>query len=247
MHKNKERVKKLHIGSRKRMLVAGTLAIFFATVLMMSMLQMDSMNSEAKGGAISGSNSDGDAFWKGISVPRDLVITQTVTVKDANLSETKTFSHYDAAASYGCEVTNGNAHTTSVSRSFAVEGKFQPTITTTVNNNYNKTGSSNTWYDYAGAERYFYTLDCRNKGAYTYYYVYTDQSYSTSTTMGMKLFKYYLDNYQGSNETSSADMMITTKEDWGRILVPVLEACAENYGWKSIQEAQLVCMRTVCL
>lgn len=220
MKKNTERKRKFH----KRYFI-GVLSIFFALGLIAAMLSPGTMESYALGGVITGSNSDNDTFWQGISVPNNLVLSQNITVSGQICSGVSYEENY-SKTSGGYD---GDSYTKTFTISFPRGGVFSPSITAKLNNSHSVSGKDATWSDYAGDERYFDYVSYPSRGAVTYYKVYTGEG---SSNMGEILLNYYKQNYiPPSGEKRSENMMLTTEEKVGRVFISIAENCANANGW----------------
>ena len=209
---------KLNKKSKKHLRYAGSLILL---VFILSMLPLGSMESLALNGTITGSSSEGDTFWRGIASPTNLEISQNVTVTDDAVNLNQVYQ-YDASGA------DQDHHHQTINVKFAREGKFQPTISVEELNSHSATGSENLWKDYVNSDKYFSYVYLLSKGAITYYKVYTDDS---TSRMGDVLLAYYRTNFNPASYKKSEHMMITTQENYGRILNPVVEACAKANGW----------------
>ena len=235
MLKNKNRMKKFHNGSIMRKLVMGTLALFFATLLVMSMLKFGVVSSQAKGGAITRD----DGFWSTTQaiLPDDFVIKHKVTVMDQSIG-TKVLENTDPEKTY----ENETVHTINVSIPFARERVFQPTISSEAVSNYSLNEEKAWKYSKEkpevvidgcdekeiSTERKFTELDINSWGTTTYYKVYTSNSSNNTKSMGRVLFEYYSENYK---DTKSSEMMLTTTDSCGLAFNTMIQECAAENGW----------------
>ncbi len=226
MRKNTERKRKFH----KRYSI-GILSLFLAVGLFFAILSIGEMQSHALSGVITGSSSDGDAFWNGISVPNDLLLSQNLTVSGQICSGVSYSEDYKKTSSG----YYGDSHTKTFNISFPRGGVFSPSISVkTVISRMNSsqdlgTGQSNAWNDYVGTERYFSYLNYPSRNTVTYYKVYTGEG---SSNMGDILLNYYKQNYTApSGQKRSEKMMLTTEEQYGRVFSSLAENCATANGW----------------
>ena len=83
MRKNTENQEKLHKKSRMQLYFAGVSLLTLVLIGIISMLPGRGMETLALGGTVTGSASDNDEFWQGISVPRNLEISQRIAVQDS--------------------------------------------------------------------------------------------------------------------------------------------------------------------
>ena len=234
MHKMKEWMEKLHNGSVKRNLVAGTLALFFATLLVMSMFELGIIKVDARGGALTWVK---EYFWDqtGTLLPDDFYLKQKVTVLESHLG-TKTLENSSMGTEQG-------AQEMTISLDFQREGVFQPAISAAVEKNYSTddTWSSSLEQDEIidngcdGKEtisktRKFTSLTASEKPIHTYYKVYTDSNSGSVQPMGKILLEYYKSYYSDTGKKSTV-MMITDVDKYGLAFNSVLEACAKQNGW----------------
>lgn len=213
---------KLNKKSKKHLRRAGSLITMILLMFVLSMLPFGSMETFALKGAVTGSSSEGDTFWRGIASPTNLVIAQNVTVTDENVQLEREYEYHTVDSLNDHQETN-------LEVDFSREGKFQPTISVTTHNSHEAIGAENLWKDYTNAEKYFSYIYLLSKGEMTYYKAYTDD---TTAKMGDVLLAYYKLNFNPATYKRSEHMMITTQENYGRILNPIVEACAKENGWE---------------
>lgn len=237
MLKKKERMKKLHNVSAMRKLVAGTLALFFAALIGMSIFQVGFHAAWAKGGAFT--RDDSFLQQHTIYLPDGLVLKHKVTVNDASLGE-KILENGSPENDY----KNETVHSYTVRRSFAREGVFAPEIISSVEKNYDTAAKwissiepveyqevqsgCNTYKEAISKDRKFSYLNVSKKSDYTYYRVCFDGDTDSTRPMGEIFFEYYLSNYPGDK---SAEMVAVTAESLGCAINGTLEKCAAQYGW----------------
>ena len=207
--------------SKKYLRYAGLLISIIICMLTLSMLPFGSMESLALKGTVTGSSSEGDTFWRGIASPTDLVISQKVMITDeeTNLNETYQYHAGSSEDDHKQKVLNID---------FSRESQFKPLITVSTENSHSATGNKNIWKDFVDAEKYFGYVYLYSKGPTTYYKVYTDD---TTSKMGDVLLSYYRFNFNPASYKKSEHMLVTTQENYGRILNPIVESCANQNGW----------------
>ena len=237
MHKKKDRMKKFHNVSVTRKLVAGTLALFFALLLGMTMLHLGINTALAKGGAFT---SD-DTFLRAqnIYLPENFQVKHQVNVSESSLGEV-ILENNAPEDSYDKE----KIHTYTVNRPFAREGVFEPEIISTVVSSHSTTSEwvspiEPTEYKEVDSgcgttkvpiskERKFSYLNLSKKDDYTYYKVYVDGAAGASVSMGRTFFEYYTQHY---NDAKSEEMVAVRIDSYGRAVNPILEACAAANSW----------------
>ena len=208
---------KLYKKFRQHRTFVNVLCRMILIVSVVAMVFANSLEVFALGGIITGSSTEGDTFWQNISSPRDLKISQMISIKDSNLSLDDNFS--DEKKTFDFSIP------------FAIEGKFKPSISTSINNSHSSTGESAKWQDFPGNWHYYDYMHLYNKNTTTYYRIVTDDS---STDMGATLFNYYLSHYiVPTGKRRSENMMLTTEENYGRVLNPIVEGCAAANEWQT--------------
>ena len=142
MRKNTENQEKLHKKSRMHLYFAGVSLLTLVLIGILSMLPDRGMETLALGGTVTGSASDNDEFWQGISVPRNLEISQKITVQDS-------------ATGLSAEVPAGiTDKSVNLNIAFQRSMVFKPSIEAEINNSHTKTGPSNLWQDYPYNDRH---------------------------------------------------------------------------------------------
>lgn len=222
MSRNNQRIFQLHkkFGLARSFLRLFCLVIgiiMTLVVFLLSFSEVEVMAVSKEEGTITGSSSEGDTFWHGIASPKELKISQSITVKDTNYSLNKTH-------------TSSKPADTTISLSFTREGKFQPSISVTTVNSHSAIGSGNTWSDFMSNYWYFSYVYSNSRGSTTYYKALTENE--SSVNMGATLFNYYKMYYNpGTSYKWSNDMMITTQERVGRAFDTIVSDCANANGW----------------
>lgn len=218
MRKNTDTKEKLHKIFRPRMYFAGISLLALVVIGIMTMLPMGSMETLALGGVITGSSSENDTFWNGITSPRNLEISQKIKVTDSTTGLEMEFT----------SKSNSTHKSVELNTSFSRDMTFSPSISVETINSHSKTGSGNIWYDYIQNPKYFSYMNCYSKGTTTYYRV----DSNSTMNMGDILLNYYNARYDVTKTyRHSEQMMVTRQENLGRIFNPIAESCASENGW----------------
>ena len=137
MQRIKKIKEKLNIRSRRRMAaVAGTSCLVIATLLVMSMLSLGSLVSDARGYAFVENGNTPNTFWYGFTIPNEVKIWQEMTATPLVKSKgTSTSKKYNAEY-------DDNYYKTEISVSYARDDKFSLNIT-----DHKLKSSSNAWGD----------------------------------------------------------------------------------------------------
>lgn len=219
---------KLNSRSRRRMAVAaGTSCLVIATLLIMSMLSLNSMDAQARGYAFVENGNTSGTFWYGFTIPNEVKIWQQFTatpiVKSKGTSSTKTYNATYSDCYYKTEINVG----------YARDDTFKVNIT---DHKLNSTSSAwgedlrsidstIKWNDSSNTECYFQWIYSNATDYKVTYYRVVEQGSAVGTDWGDKMFQYYLSNYDPGTGTSRG---VELKKD-SSAFVTNRDTCAREF------------------
>lgn len=198
MQRIKKIKEKMNIRSRRRMAaVAGTSCLVIATLLVMSMLSLGSLVSDARGYAFVENGNTPNTFWYGFTIPNEVKIWQEMTATPLVKSKgTSTSKKYNAEY-------DDNYYKTEISVSYARDDSFSLNITDhKLKSSSNAWGddlrsvdTENTWKDSSNTDCKFDWISTSATNYKVTYYRVVEQGSNVGTDWGSAMFEYYKDTY----------------------------------------------------